>query len=125
MKASFASVLRRLASWLAVRSAPAGLLGGQWSGTSFVDSYRRHRTPTPNELLAELKSTAWTCASINASVCASFAPRLYVTTQDGQPTPRCLTRALPAAVERRLRGAAHLPARHTRAARIEEVLDHP
>lgn len=123
MNASFTRAFRRFAAWL--RSAPAGLTGTQWTGTSFVDSFRRQRTPTPNELLAELKSTAWTCASINASVCASFAPRLFVATHEGQPAPKCLTRSLAPSAELRLRRASHLPARHTKAARIEEVLDHP
>lgn len=125
MKASIASALRRLAAWLSVRSAPAALTGTQWTGSSFVDSFRRHRAPSPNELLAELKSTAWTCASINASVCASFAPRLYVATHANQSAARCLTRGLQPAVEQRLRRLSHLSARHAKAARIEEVLDHP
>ena len=68
---------------------PAVLAGTQWSGTSLLDAYRRNRNPTPNELLAELKNTAWTCASINAAVCASFPPRLYVITDHGQPQPKC------------------------------------
>src|ERR1041385_5125794 len=105
MKPSFAILLRRFAAWL--RAAPVGLAGTQWTGTSFVDSYRRHRAPTPNELLAELKSTAWTCASINAGVCASFAPRLYVATHDGQPVPKCLTQSLAFAAEQRVRRAPH------------------
>jgi HK97 family phage portal protein len=118
-------MLRRFASWLSAKSAPGALAGSQWTGTAFVDSYKRNRNPTPNELMAELKSTAWTCATINASVCASFPPRLYVTTHEGQPAPKCLTRSLPAAEDHRLRARPHLPAHLTKAARIEEVLDHP
>jgi hypothetical protein len=57
------------------RSMPFGLTGGQWTGTAFVDSYKRNRAPSPNELLAELKGVAWVCASLNASACASHAPR--------------------------------------------------
>jgi HK97 family phage portal protein len=85
----------------------------------------RPHPPTPLELLAELKSTAWTCASLNAAVCASFPPRLYVSTRPGQPVARCLTRALPAVEDRRLRSLGHL-APHTRGvSRIEEVAEHP
>src|SRR5262249_11809226 len=73
-----ADALARLASWLRPKAMPAALGGPQWTGTSFVDSYRRHRNPTPNELLAELRNTAWACASLNAGACASFPPRLYV-----------------------------------------------
>lgn len=69
----------RLGRWLRAKSAPASLTGNQWTGTSYVDSFKRNRNPTPNELMAELKATAWTCATINAAVCASYAPRLYVT----------------------------------------------
>jgi HK97 family phage portal protein len=119
------SLLHRFAVWLAHKTNPPVLAGGQWSGTSFLDSYRRNRNPTPNELMAELKGAAWTCASINAAVCAAYSPRLYVTTQSGEPTPRCLTRSLDRTTERRLRSQKSLPARVTKASRIEEVLDHP
>src|ERR1700737_3447686 len=108
-------LLHRLALWFAGKTAPAALTGGQWSGNSYTDSYHRHRNPTPNELLAELKGTAWTCASINAAVCASFPPRLYVTTGAGQARPKCAAQALPARAERRLRALPHL-ALHVKAA---------
>jgi hypothetical protein len=49
------------------KSQPLSLAGGQWTGTSYVDAYKRNRNPTPNELQAELKNTAWTCASMNAT----------------------------------------------------------
>jgi HK97 family phage portal protein len=115
-----------LANWIRPKSAPVILGGNQWTGTSFVDSYQRHRDPAPNDLLAQLKNTAFTCATINAAVCASFPPRLFVATADAaSPLPRCLTRALDRASELRLRSQPHLPPLITRAARIEEVLDHP
>jgi hypothetical protein len=104
---------------------PYALTGSQWSGTGFVDSYRRNRLPTPNEILAELKNTAWTCASINASTCANYPPRLYVITEHNQPRPKCQTKALAPRIERRLRSLPHLPARAKSAATIEEVTDHP
>jgi hypothetical protein len=53
------------------KSAPSSLAGGQWSGTNYVDAWKRTRSPSPNELMAELKGVAWACASINAAVCAS------------------------------------------------------
>jgi hypothetical protein len=43
------------------KSAPPVLTGGQWTGTSYIDSYKRHRDPNPNELMAELKGVAWAC----------------------------------------------------------------
>src|SRR5262245_36196577 len=115
MRTFLADALARLADWLRPKAMPAVLAGPQWSGTSFIDAYRRSRNPTPNELLAELKNTAWACASINAAVCASFPPRLYVVTRPGQPRPKCHTKALPPAAEQRLRAAAHL-APYTKAA---------
>lgn len=106
--------LTRLAGWFvpplsrSATSAPSPALN-------------RSRSPTANDLLAELKATAWTCASLNAAVCASFAPRLYVRTKRGQPLARCVTRTLSANEERQLRA---LPAlRGTE--RVEEVLEHP
>jgi hypothetical protein len=119
------ALLHRFATWLARKTNPGVLAGGQWSGTSFLDTYRRNRNPTPNELLAELKGAAWTCASINAAVCAAYAPRLYVTTRPDEPAPRCLTRPVERAVERRLRACKTLPARVAKAVRIEEVVEHP
>jgi HK97 family phage portal protein len=107
------------------KAAPAALTGGQWSGTSYIDSYKRNRNPSPNELLAELKGVAWACISLNASVCANYPPRLYVTTDTAQRPARCLTRALHPAHEARLRARKDLPASVAKATHIEEVLDHP
>jgi HK97 family phage portal protein len=72
-----------------------------------------------------LKNTAWACASINASVCASFPPRLYVATRPGEARPKCLTKALRPATEQRLRSAPHLAHRTKAADHLEEVTDHP
>jgi HK97 family phage portal protein len=119
------NTLTWLAKWLRLKAMPSALAGSQWSGTSFVDSFRRNRQPTPNELLAELKNTAWTCASINAATCANYPPRLYVVTQHNQPRPKCQTKTLPRSIERRLRALPHLRARTQSAATIEEVTDHP
>jgi HK97 family phage portal protein len=117
--------LARLAGWLRPKGMPSALAGSQWSGTSYFDAFKRNRNPTPNELMAELKGAAWTCASINASVCASFPPKLYVATQSGQPAPKCGTVPLRKAREEKLRASPCLAA-HTKAARhIEEVVEHP
>jgi HK97 family phage portal protein len=118
-------LLHHFALWLARKALPRSLAGNQWTGQTFVDLWRRNREPTPNELLAELKGTAWTCASLNAAVCAAYPPRLFVATNPGQAAARCLTRSLTPRTEERLRALPHLPARVTKAARLEEVLDHP
>ncbi len=125
MRRLLASTLHRLARWLHPKAIPFALTGGQWSGTSYMDAFQRHRQPSPNELMAELKGTAWTCASINAAACANFPPRLYVATHPGQAAPKCRTRALDPATDRRLRSLATLPAHLSKAAALEEVLDHP
>src|SRR6516162_7145581 len=125
MRSFLAKSLMRLAHWVRPKNMPYVLAGPQWTGTSYVDSFRRTRNPTPNEILAELKNTAWTCASINAAVCANYPPRLYVITEHNQPRPRCLTKTLSPRTERRLRGLSHLPARTKSAAIIEEVTEHP
>ena len=88
MRPTLSQFRRTLAGWISPKNAPNSLTGGQWSGTSFVDAYKRNREPTPNELLAELKNTAFACISINASVCANYPPRLYVATHDAQPEAR-------------------------------------
>ena len=116
--------LRHFVSWFARKGNPRSLTGSQWTGTTFTDLFRRNREPTPNELLAELKGTAWTCASLNAAVCAAYPPRLYVATGYNQPTARCLTRALDPDTETRLRSLP-LPPRITKANRLEEVVEHP
>src|SRR6516165_6291385 len=108
MRRLLANALNVLATWLSPKALPTSLAGNQWTGTTFVDVYKRNRNPTPNELLAELKGTAWTCASINAAVCASFPPRLYVTTSHNQPRPKCGTRPLATDVDVRLRSTPHL-----------------
>lgn len=125
MRNALAATLYRLARWLHPKAVPTSLAGNQWTGTTFVDVFQRNRQPSANELLAELKGTAWTCASTNAAACANYAPRLYVTTHAGQPAPKCRTRALDPEVERRVRALATLPTQQAKAAKIEEVLEHP
>ncbi len=125
MRQTLASFLTRLARLLQPKSAPGALAGPQWTGGGFVDAYQRNRSPTPNELLAELKNTAFTCASINAAACAAFPPRLFVATDRGQAAAKCRTRSLPRPAEERLRANRALPPAVTRAARLEEVLEHP
>jgi HK97 family phage portal protein len=107
------------------KKIPTSMTGNQWTGTTFVDLYQRQRNPTPNELLAELKGVAWACISLNAAVCANYPPRLYVTTDRRQPPAKCPTRPLRPDAEARLRARKDLPAYLTRAAHIEEVLEHP
>src|SRR6202030_1024505 len=99
--------------------------GAQGTGTAFTDAYRRNRAPTPNELMAELKSTSWTCASINASVCASFPPKLYVATRVGQSKPKCATKAISRKVAQRLSNEPTWSMYTKAAMHIEEVVDHP
>ncbi len=115
----------RLGRWLFSKTAPSSLSGPHWFGSRSIDFYRRLREPTPADLLHELKNTAWTCASINSAVCASFPPRLYVATGPDQPAPRCLTRRLGHETLARLRDSAHLKSYTRKAAAIEEVVDHP
>ncbi|HYT92897.1 MAG TPA: phage portal protein [Gemmataceae bacterium] len=125
MRRFLANMLKRVASWLQPKAVPAGVASDAPGWTTFLDSYRHHREPSPRQLLDELKNAAWTCASINAAVCASFPPRLYVATGRGQPAPKCLTRALHPATEARLRAAPHLAIQTRAAQAIEEVTEHP
>jgi hypothetical protein len=120
-----ASLLTRMFHWFSGKSKPGALTGSQWSGTSYVDTFKRVRQPVANELLTELKGTAWTCISLNAAVCATYPPRLYVVTRHNDPRPRCLTRSLAPTEERRLRSTAHLDLFTKSAATIEEVTRHP
>jgi HK97 family phage portal protein len=90
---------------------------------SFIDlTPRRSRQPSGLDLLDELKSTAWACASLNASVCASLPPRLFVTLGPELPRPRCLTRALDTDTAARLKAARGPHQGHTR---VEEIVEHP
>jgi HK97 family phage portal protein len=107
------------------KGMPTVLAGPQWSGTSFVDSYKRTREPDPNQLLAELKGMVWACASLNAAVCAANPPSLYVTTRHNQPRPKCATRPISKKTLRRLEKAPHLVVHLKSAAAVEEVTDHP
>jgi HK97 family phage portal protein len=119
------SFLHRLACWLARKTAPATVRNSTLERPSFVDAYRRLRTPSAHDLLAELKNTAYACASLNAAVCATFAPRLFVSTRRGEAAPRCLTRALPLAERRELLRRPELAPRLKGTEQVEEVLDHP
>lgn len=116
--------LQRFFQWLRKKSAPFALTGGQWSGTQYTDRFKKYRNPTPNELLAELKSTAWTCASLNAATCASYAPDLYVVTRHNEPAPKCQRRPVAPHVEHKLRANPRLAPWLKSARRIEHVTNH-
>ncbi|VTR96804.1 phage portal protein [Tuwongella immobilis] len=118
---------RTLQSWrrsrLGSASGPSGSPLGSpaWAG----EFHNKRREPTSQELLRELKNTAYACASINASVCAAFPPRLFfrsVGSHSGQLPGKLpgggTTRALPPAIAKAM-------ARATRADRVDEVIDHP
>jgi len=85
-----------------------------------LDAYRRHAVPTPSELLAQLKNTAWSCASINAAVCAAHPPRLFVATAEGQASPRIPTRAISATQKFLLPSHSVFSKSH-----FQEVTQHP
>ena len=112
------NLLNRFARWLQRKTAPAFLPAAT---SNFLDAYRRHRAPSATELFAELKNTAWTCASINASVCASMPPKLYVSTSGSQSPPRCARRSLDPALVQQLRAGRPQLGQQT----IEEVVEHP
>lgn len=112
-------LLRPFLRWFR-RSAPAPIVS-PYSGGATLDAYRRHRAPSAHELLAELKGAAWTCAAINAAVCAAHPPRLFVSTAPEQPRPRCAVRSAEPALLRRLAADG----RAAPNAAVEEVVDHP
>jgi HK97 family phage portal protein len=73
------------------------------------------------QLLDQLRATAWTCASINASTCASYPPNLYVTTKKSQSLPKCLTQP----VSRKMRPFLHERLQIKSSTTLEEVTNHP
>jgi HK97 family phage portal protein len=114
------NLLRRLVDWSQRKTMPAALGDTSFTAAASIDAYRRQRAPTAADLLGELKNTAWSCASINAAVCASFPPKLYVLTRPGDARPRCLTRSLDAAASHRRSAILNL-----KSAIVEEVVEHP
>jgi HK97 family phage portal protein len=91
----------------------------------FIDAYQRLPAPSARELFGQLKNTAYTCAQLNAAVCASFPPRLYVATRPGQPEPKCQRQALAPEALERLHDLPHLAGCLKGAAHVEEVTEHP
>src|SRR5262249_7638175 len=85
----------------------------------FLDAYRSRREPSPRQLLDEWKGLAWACASINATSCASYPPKLYVRTAPAQPLPKCANRPLHPRQIKSI-GPAFSPS-----AAVAEVTDHP
>lgn len=119
------ALINRLAAWLYHKTTLAPLTGGQWSGTTYIDSFNRRRAPSANELMAELKGTAWTCATLNAAACASHSPRLYVKTSADEAQPKCLTKPVSKKTDDRLRRLPYLAAYTKSATQIQEVVQHP
>ena len=116
-----------LRRWLAPskKANPPALAGGQWSGTSYVGSWKRTREPSSNQLVGELKGAAWACISLNAATCASYKPSLYVVTQHNQPHPKCKTKSLSDKQQTELRKRHNAPTKLKSAALVQEVTDHP
>jgi len=114
MRNQLAKALSRIASWVSPKSIPSPPI----STGSTYDTYRRRREPSPPELIRELRNAAYACATINAAVCASFPPRLYVAVGAGLAPPKCPTRPLP-------RHQAKALAVRFKAEQVEEVTDHP
>src|SRR3990167_2488569 len=115
MRQFIAKNLAKAAKWIAGKKSGT-VHYSDFPTTNYIDQFRRVRAPTIRELMDELKNTAWTCASINAAVCASNPPKLYVRTHDGQPKARCQKKALHPTNPIQL---AH------KAQKVEEVLEHP
>jgi HK97 family phage portal protein len=114
--------LVKLLRWLGRKMASSARTD---SSAGWVELSPRTRSPGTAELLQELKNTAWTCAALNAAVCASYLPRLYVATAAGEPAPRCRTRPLDRKALARIRENPQLPPAVTGAEAIAEVLSHP
>jgi HK97 family phage portal protein len=106
---------------LGQKAMPRVLGAPQWTGPRTLDGFRQRREPNANDLLYELKATAWTCASLNAQTCAAHPPKLYVTTKHNQPAPKCRTKALQPRKKRWLAKVVDLAG----AQDVEEVTDHP
>ena len=81
----------------------------------------RRRGPSNFELLDQLKSTAWTCASINSSAIARFPPKLYVSTSKSQPRPKCLTQPVSRSAREYLADRIQLKTQ----SELAEVTSHP
>lgn len=110
------SARARVATTKSTATPPTPSTPGMQPGV--IDAYRRVREPSSGELFSELKNTVWTCASINASVCAASPPRLYVRTYPNQPRARCLTRGVSHKAARQFAGISA-------EVKIEEVVEHP
>ncbi|MFO0966831.1 MAG: phage portal protein [Gemmataceae bacterium] len=75
-----------------------------------------------------MKNTAWTCASINAAVCASHPPRLFVQTTPRPNRPRLPTRSLPPSSRPLLSpkfAIANCQLSAVNSGQIQEVTSHP
>ena len=120
----------RLTTWLSGKSAPAPYASGSLGGPSFpIDAFRKHRAPTPTELLGENLGTAYACATLNADLLASTRLGLYVTTGRGEAqskmSKRGETRPIVGKELARLKAASPAGSRIRAAAKVEEVLSHP
>src|SRR3954454_23785461 len=111
--------------WRRLRGKAADQSPGKDDGLRFghIDAYRRQRVPSPHDLLFELKNVVFTCASINASVCASYPPKLYVSTGAQEPKPKCLTAKISERRQKNLKERTNLSPKQKNS-RIEEVLEH-
>lgn len=112
------------------KTAPSGLglygSGGLYS-QPFVDRYRKIRTPTPYELVAQFRNAVYVCCNLNANAVAQCPRRLYVQTRKGEAKPKVRTRGLGRKQEEYIRrkAASSTVGRVSGDSNVEEVMDHP
>lgn len=112
--------LARLLSTAAAALAPdrkAAAPAPTLTPAGWANRTRTRRAPTDWDLLAELKNTAYSCAKLNAAVCASYKPRLYVKVGSHRERPKCLTRRLDVVRVKAIQAVETEP--------VEEVTAHP
>lgn len=79
------------------------------------------RSPTSRELLNELRTTAYACASINAGACATFPPRLYARLDQANPN---LPKGIGLSLGKRIDPKSLCVPNHAGSI-IHEITDHP
>lgn len=117
-------LIQRVTQWFRRKTAPEAVRTSGMS-SSFIDAYRQLRTPSALELLKELKNTAYACAMLNAGTCATYPPRLYVVTRNGDPSPKCVTRSLADHEQQAFANRSELQPHVKGARHVQEVLEHP
>jgi HK97 family phage portal protein len=98
---------------------------GDVYGSVYLDSARKQRVPTRQELFFQFRNSVFVCCNLNAEGVVSTPLKLYVQTKTGDPRPKCRVKSISKKADYWIRSSSSMSGAVSGDADVEEVTDHP